>query len=129
MKRYIFIMSAALCLAACNQNEPTDTKKGGDNTYLNQPSYPSTWSPVGHKYVSTDEDPVYGHYGNEITFLSKDSFLWQREGDVKVVPYKLQYPTIYVWEDLYPWLKFVDTLTITKYASMEDESSKYELVY
>ena len=121
----IFTLCALLCLSSCNQNEPTR----GDETQKNQPANPSTWSPVGHKYVSTDEDPVYGHYGNEITFLSKDSLLWQREGDVKVVPYKLKYPTIYVWENLSPWLKFVDTLTITKYASMADESSKYELVY
>ena len=51
MKRIIFIMASALCLAACNQNEPTDTKKGGDTTSLYQPSDPSTWSPSGHVYV------------------------------------------------------------------------------
>lgn len=77
MKRIIFIMAAALCLAACNQNEPTDTKKGGDTTSLHQPSDPATWSPSGHVYVyettwenSTDADHYWAYVFN---FYSEDS--------------------------------------------------------
>ena len=54
MKRIIFIMAAALCLAACNQNEP------------NQPIDPQNWSPVGKRYL----DEAYAHsifYGYERT--------------------------------------------------------------
>ena len=61
MKRIIFIMAAAMSLAACNQNTPDDTKKGGDDTTSqHQPSDPATWSPVGKvymQYVPTNELP------------------------------------------------------------------------
>lgn len=125
MKRIIFLMAAALSLVACNQNEPTR----GDETQKNQPANPSTWSPVGHKYVSTD-DSNYGRYLDyEITFVKKDSFLWHRDSQDKMKGYRLQYPLIYLEDDQTPWLKFVDTLTITKAYEMADESSKYELVY
>ena len=106
----------SMAFVSCEKKEPTAK---------NQPVNPATWSPIGHKYVSTDED----HLGREITFLSKDSFLWLRDGKEKVVYYKLEYPTIYVWEELHPWLKFVDTLTISRKSDLADESSKYELVY
>ena len=126
MKRIIFIMAAAMSLAACNQNEPTDTKKGGDTTTSqHQPSDPDTWSPVCHKYTSTDED----YLNREITFISKDSFLWKREDHQKVYPYRIEYPIIYVWENESPWLKFVDTLTISRKSDLADESSCYKLVY
>lgn len=65
MKRIIFIIAAALCLAACSQNEPTDTKKGGDTTSLHQPSDPATWSPAGHVYVyetTWENSPAADHY-------------------------------------------------------------------
>lgn len=130
MKRIIFIMAAALSLVACNQNTPDDTKKGGDTpTSQHQPANPSTWSPVGHKYVSTDEDPVYGHYGAEIIFLSRDTFYWNKNNIERNRKYRLEYPLIYIEDSNSPWLKFIDTLTISKYASMADESSRYELVY
>ena len=128
MKNHIFsIILASVCCAfvACNQNTPDDTKKGGDNTSLNQPSYPATWSPVGHKYVSTDEE----YLNREITFLSKDSFLWKREDHQKVYYYKVEYPTIYYSENLVAWLKFSDTLTITRKSDLTLESTCYKLVY
>lgn len=114
----------ALCFlfASC---EPSEPSRGGDTAALNQPSDPATWSPVGHKYVSTDED----YPNREITFFSKDSFLWLRGEDERKVCYRLEYPTIYVWEDEHPWLKFVDTLTISRKSDLADESSCYKLVY
>lgn len=126
MKRIIFLMAAALSLVACNQNTPDDTKKGGDDTTSqHQPANPDTWSPVGHKYVSTDKD----FPDREITFLSKDSFLWKREEHERVYPYSIEYPTIYVWEEKHAWLKFTDTLNISRKSDLADESSRYELVY
>lgn len=35
MKKILFCALAALCLVACNQNEPTNTEKGGETISLN----------------------------------------------------------------------------------------------
>ena len=77
MKRIIFIMAAALCLAACNQNEPTDTKKGGNTTSLHQPSDPASWSPEGKRYV---RDLSVSH-GYDCLF----QVVWFRTGDSAVI--------------------------------------------
>lgn len=122
MKRLVPVF--VFCLLGCVSCEQNDPKRGGDSS-LNQPSDPASWSPVGHKYVSTDED----YPNREITFFSKDSFLWLRGEDERKVCYRLEYPTIYVWEDEHPWLKFVDTLTISRKSDLADESSCYKLVY
>lgn len=125
MKKILFAMALAVAFVACNHNEPTDTKKDGTDTIpLHQPT-DSTWLPIGHKYVSTDEE----FPNREITFISKDSFLWKREDHQKVYPYVLKYPIIYVWEEKHPWLKFIDTLTISRKSNLADESSCYKLVY
>ena len=74
MKNHIFsIILAAVCcaFAACNQNEPTDTKKGGDTpTSQHQPSDPATWSPAGKRYAYTYEDEGTHEV---LEFVSKDS--------------------------------------------------------
>lgn len=81
MKRIIFIMAAALSLAACNQNTPDDTKKGGDTpTSQHQPSNPATWSPVGKTYVAdisgADKNPYgFDYFMHVVYFFSKDSAL------------------------------------------------------
>lgn len=128
MKRIIFLMAAALSLVACNQNTPDDTKKGGDTpTSQHQPSDPATWSPVGHKYVSTD-DSNYGRYlGAQIDFLTTDTFYWDLFYEQKR-RYRIEYPLVYI--DFYetPQFKFIDTLTITKAYENADESSCYKLV-
>ena len=119
MKRIIPLLFVAL-LCSCNSNDPTQK---------NQPKDPNRWSPVGHKYVSTDTDIAYGHYGTQIIFLSKDSFFWDRNNIERNVYYELKYPILYIGEHRDPWLKFVDTLIITKVSPLADESSCYELVY
>ena len=122
MKRLIPLFFVAF-LCACNSNTPEDPAT------KNQPKDPATWSPVGHKYVSTDDDIVYGHYGTQIIFISRDSFFWDRSNIESIMYYRLEYPIIYIGEKRSPWFKFVDTLTITKVSPLADESSCYELVY
>lgn len=79
MKRIIFLMAAALSLVTCNQNTPDDTKKGGD-TQTNQPADPSTWSPVGKRYVcdtTWSKSPAADKYWAWVLyFFSEDSAVW-----------------------------------------------------
>ena len=131
MKPSYFIL-ALLCafsmaFVSCENNDP-DTKKGGDDTTSqHQPANPATWSPVGHKYVSTD-DSHYGRYlGAQINFLTTDTFYWDLFYEQKR-RYRIEYPLVYI--DFYetPQFKFIDTLTITKAYENADESSCYKLV-
>lgn len=66
----VVLITSALFIA-CNKNEPTDTKKGGDNTTSqHQPSDPATWSPAGKRYAYTYEDEGTHEV---LEFVSKDS--------------------------------------------------------
>lgn len=122
MKKSFFLpLLLMLALVGCEDN----TKQADTNNDKEENTIPYWWSPVGHKYISTDED----YLNREITFISKDSFLWKREDHQKVYPYRIKYPIIYVLEDEHPWLKFVDTLTISRKSDLADESSCYKLVY
>lgn len=117
-------ISATMLLCSCNQNEPT--KGGSDTASLNQPDNPKDWSPVGHKYISTDKD----YPDREITFISRDSFIWKREELIKTCFYDVYYPTITILDIRNDkWIKFTDTLTITRLSNLADEASTYKLVY
>ena len=112
MKKLLFLLCVcALC--ACEKEQD------------HQPANPSKWSPVGHKYVSTDVE----YPNREITFISKDSILWLRNGSLKTIHYRLDYPILSVFEEELPRLKFIDTLTISRRSDLLDESSCYKLVY
>ncbi len=125
MKPSYFIL-ALLCafsmaFVSCENNDP-DTKKGGDNTTSqHQPANPATWSPVGHKYVSIDNDTLNGRYkGWTVEFLSRDSVLRVESGYPFRSTYRLQYPNVYLGTSETPWYKFIDTLTITRYFDSSD---------
>ena len=77
MKKYLFFAFAAICLMACNQNTPDDTKKGGDTTSQHQPSDPASWSPIGKRYV---RDLSVSH-GYDCLF----QVVWFRTGDSAVI--------------------------------------------
>lgn len=99
MKRIIFIMAAALCLAACSQNEPTDTKKGGDTTSQYQPANPDTWSPVGKLYVrdrSAEKVNGNNYFYEVIWFNSGDSAIWYNSIVADYTQMNETYPCAYV---------------------------------
>ena len=124
MKQIIFIMAAALCLAACNQNEPTDTKKGGDDTTSqHQPANPATWSPVGKRYVvdiapETEPDTVRWFVFCTIPELEEDSTRGvQLHYQAKHVSYGY---TIYSYELNYPQLSLIRYGEKPLYATFKD---------
>ena len=99
-----------------------------DSIEDHQPLNPKTWSPVGHSYESIDESD-YGRYlGKEIIFTHKDTCLMGKQPNMQIGTYRIEYPLIYFADSTTPWLKFLDTLTITKAYEMADESSCYILV-
>lgn len=128
MKKIIFLscLLLALTLISCEKNEPT--KGGSDTASLNQPENPKDWHPIGHKYVSTDESHDGRYLGIELVFLSYDSLRFSINNRNSF--YTIDYPLVYIGSHMdTPWLKFIDTLTITKAYETADESSCYKLVY
>ncbi len=112
MKRIIFIMAAALGLVACNQNEPDDTKKGGDTpTSQHQPSDPATWSPVGKRYVrDRSAEKVNGndYFYEVVWFNSGDSAIWYNSIVADYTQMNETYPCAYVIEYPNATLTFFD---------------------
>ena len=124
MKHYILLIAAALMLAACNQNTP-DTKKGGDTTSLHQPANPSTWSPVGKRYMrdrSTNNAYGYTEFYEVVKFTTKDSAVWYSTINKDLTPmdeyynparYQLNYPNVTLIFGIDPdEYVFKDTLTL-----------------
>lgn len=115
-------MAAIAIFASCEKNQSSPE----DPTLKNQPEDPATWSPAGKKYISTDNSN-YGRYlDKKITFFSRDSVDLEFLGGHYL--YRLEYPLIHLGHTETPWLKFIDTLTITKAYEMSDESSCYVLM-
>lgn len=115
-------MAAIAIFGSCEKNQSSPE----DPTSKNQPANPATWSPVGKTYISTD-DSYYGRYlGKKIEFFSTDSLNEEFLGGHYL--YRLEYPLIYLGHTETPWLKFIDTLTITKAYETSDESSCYKLM-
>lgn len=133
MKQLFFIALAALLFASCESNEPS--KRGGDNTSLNQPSDPASWSPVGHVYVyetTWENSPASDHYWVWVLdFISKDSCVWY-ETELRDLTYngspayertsyKVNYPKLTLNMDGGRVLNFTDTTTI--------DASIWDVVY
>ena len=128
MKHYLICaMALALCFASCNQNEPTDTKKGGDTpTSQHQPSNPATWSPAGHIYIyetTWENSPAKDKYWVWVLdFISKDSVIWYETHERNLsteyarpcekTTYELTYPKLILHLDTGRELTFTDTTTI-----------------
>lgn len=112
MKRIIFIMAAALSLAACNQNTPDDTKKGGDTpTSQHQPSDPATWSPEGKRYVrDRSAEKVNGndYFYEVVWFNSGDSAIWYNSIVADYTQMNETYPCAYIIEYPNATLTFFD---------------------
>lgn len=77
MKRSILLFAlCALALLGCDRaTDPIDNTNNTEEN-LNQPKYPSTWSPVGHVYVcdrSNDNPEGYEWAAEVLDFISKDS--------------------------------------------------------
>ena len=90
MKKYLFFVFVAICLMACNQNTPDDTKKGGDASSLHQPTDSASWCPVGKRYV---RDLSVSH-GYECLF----QVVWFRTSDSAIL-YDSFTPNIYRMDD------------------------------
>lgn len=92
-----------------------------------QPDIPAIWSPVGHRYVSTDNSNYGAYLNKELIFISEDTLLNGFPPDMERRAYRIEYPLVYFNNSTTPWFKFIDTLTITKAYEMSDESARYEL--
>lgn len=119
MKHFIPLLILAVCLLGCD-------KKNEPNINTHQPANPATWSPVNKTYISTDDSNYERYLNKKIVFFSRDSLYEEHFGSNYL--YRLEYPLIYLGHSETPWLKFIDTLTITKAYEMSDESSCYKLV-
>lgn len=117
------LLAFVFAFSSCNQNEPT--KRGGDDSSLNQPDYPSTWSPVGKKYVcDRSQDNPYDfeycvqviQFINELNaaeYLTTHTNLTPMDEFYNAATYTCKYPNIKMMfgadERLF---EFKDTLTL-----------------
>ena len=112
MRRILPVLAIAFLFCGCSDQDPT-TK--------HQPANPSTWSPVGHKYVSIDIDTLDGRYKDwTIEFVTTDSVCRLESGYPFNGKYRIQYPKVYLGSSETPWFKFIDTLTITRFYESSD---------
>lgn len=137
MKRALFILAAVCCMMSCTERNNPDTKRG-DTTEQNQPANPSTWSPVGKRYMrdrSTNNAYGYTEFYEVVDFFKKDSAVWYgtiykdltpMENYYNPARYQLEYPnltfTFGIDKDEYT---FRDTLTL--YCNTSEEGD-YKLL-
>ena len=126
MKKILFILLTLSLVAfislSCNDHNTPDTN---DDASSHQPADPASWSPIGHKYVSFDDEDILTKFcfsWRSLEFVT-DSFLGLERllGDKEYVAMACKYPDVFIFTHSVPNLNnlkgdfiFLDTLTLIR---------------